>query len=432
LPPLSPADLPNLSAEEAELLTRHFEIFSDTTNKLVSAHQSLQGQIRLLVEELEKKNQQLEAVNKELARKMEETEKVRGFLDRLIGSMQTGMIAFDSQGIPTLLNRSAERLLGWEGAAPTGASDLFEAGSPNPLSPLELGLDSSRSGEIRLRTRAGGTVLARFTAVRIQEPQGNSESEDPGYLFVFEDLSHLRLLEEKVRRSDRLAALGELAAGVAHEMRNPLATMRGFLQLLPSEYEDAEFREECSTRLIREIDRLASLTDELLELSRPIQPEGYATDLEEVLREVLGEQHENLRQAGVNYRCEACPLPRLPLDRGRIKQVILNLVINASQAMPDGGELTCRLSSVREQWGETGEETELARLSIIDTGVGIESRQIDSVFDPFFTTKSQGTGLGLAISHRIVEEHGGAIRVESTVGKGSSFHLFFPLKTAGR
>ena len=95
--------------------------------------------------------------------------------------------------------------------------------------------------------------------------------------------------------------------------------------------------------------------------------------------------------------------------------------------MPEGGDLTCRIEKVREEWGEEGAETELVRLSIQDTGVGIESRQIDSVFDPFYTTKSQGTGLGLAISHRIVEEHGGAIRVESTVGKGTSFHLFFPL-----
>lgn len=409
------------------MLNRHFEIFSDTTNKLVEAHQSLQAQIRVLVEELEKKNQQLESVNKELARKMEETEKVREFLDRLIGSMETGMIAFDSKGVPTLLNRSANRLLGWEGSSPSSSADLFEPGSPNPLAPLEIGTDSARSGEIRLRTRSGQTVLVRFTAVRIQDPQGDSVTEDPGYLFVFEDLSHLRLLEEKVRRSDRLAALGELAAGVAHEMRNPLATMRGFLQLLPTEYEDPEFREECSTRLIREIDRLANLTDELLELSRPIQPEDHSTDLEEVLREVLCEQLDQLEQAQVESQCEATAIPRLPLDRGRIKQVILNLVINALQAMPEGGRLTSRLETVREEWGEDGIETELARLSIIDTGVGIESRQIDSVFDPFYTTKSQGTGLGLAISHRIVEEHGGTIRVESTIGKGTAFHLFFPV-----
>ena len=256
LPPLSASDLPNLSAEEAELLNRHFEIFSDTTNKLVAAHQSLQEQIRVLVEELEKKNQQLESVNRELARKMEETEKVREFLDRLIGSMQTGVIAFDSGGKPTLLNRMAEKLLGWEESLPCTSADLFDPDSSSPLAALEIGSEASRSGEIRLRTREGKAVLVRFTAVRIQDPQGDFSTEDPGYLFVFEDLSHLHLLEEKVRRSDRLAALGELAAGVAHEMRNPLATMRGFLQLLPTEYEDPDFREECSTRLINEIDRL--------------------------------------------------------------------------------------------------------------------------------------------------------------------------------
>jgi len=418
-------DLPKLTPEENRLLAKHFEVFSETTNKLVAAHQHLQGQIKVLMEELERKNEQLEAVNRELARKIREEGEVREFLDRLIDSMHTGLVAVDSEGNLTRMNQAARRLLGWEERKPARIEDLLEKDRASPL--VWDGSHSSdpRSGEARLRKHESGTLLVRYSAVPITDPQRGADSTGVGTLIVFEDLSRLRLLEEKVRRSDRLAALGELAAGVAHEMRNPLATMRGFLQLLPTEYEDAEFREECSTRLIQEIDRLSRLTDDLLELSRPIQLDDLSTDLREVVEEVLADQSEMLRTARIRVVGETQTLPSLPLDRERIKQVLLNLVINARQAMPEGGFMKWRLESRKEIWGE-GEKRPLACLSISDTGAGIESRHMDALFDPFFTTKAHGTGLGLAICHRIVEEHGGFIRVESEKGKGSTFTLYFP------
>jgi two-component system, NtrC family, sensor histidine kinase AtoS len=425
--PLRLGSLPNLSPEENELLAKHFEAFSDTTNKLVAAHQRLQDQIKVLMGELERKNRQLEAVNQELANKIREEEEVRKFLDRLIDSMQTGLVALDPEGNLTRLNQSARSLLGWETDLPTRFEELLENETRNPLNLIVREGESSHSGETRLRKRDGEAVLVRYTAVPLAGAVAGEEPESTGALVVFEDLSQLRLLEEKVRRAGRLAALGELAAGVAHEMRNPLATMRGFLQLLPTEFEDPDFREECSTRLIREIDRLSRLTDELLELSRPIQTEHLETDLQEVLDEVLAENADAIRDADIEVDGEARDVPPLPLDRERIKQVLINLVVNACQAMPEGGELGWRLETREEIWGEEERKTLLARLSISDTGVGIESRAMDSLFDPFFTTKSHGTGLGLAICHRIVEEHGGVIRAESKAGKGSTFTLYFPV-----
>ena len=425
--PLRLGSLPNLSPEESELLARHFEVFSDTTNKLVAAHQRLQDQIKVLMVELERKNRQLEAVNDELANKIREEEEVRKFLDRLIDSMQTGLVALDQHGNLTRLNQSARCLLGWQSDLPTRFEELLETESENPLRLLVREGETSRSGETRLRKRDGDAVLVRYTAVPLAGSIAGEESSGAGVLVVFEDLSQLRLLEEKVRRTGRLAALGELAAGVAHEMRNPLATMRGFLQLLPTEFEDPDFREECSTRLIREIDRLSRLTDDLLELSRPIQTAHLKTDLKKVLEEVLAENADVIRDAGIKVDGDPQDVSPLPLDRERIKQVLINLVVNACQAMPEGGELRWKLDTHEEVWGEEERKTLLACLSISDTGVGIESRAMDSLFDPFFTTKSQGTGLGLAICHRIVEEHGGVIRAESKAGKGSTFTLYFPV-----
>jgi len=423
--PFQAAELPRLSPEEARLFARHFEVFSETTNKLVAAHQHLQAQITILMVELENKNQQLEAVNRELAHKMEETDRVRDFLDRLIDSMQTGLVALDGERRVFRMNRMARALLGWQSGFPTRFEALLAPGSENPL-PLDCS-GRSRSGETRLRKRGGEAALVKYTSVPLAENPSRPKGEPGGVLFVFEDLSQLKLLEEKVRRSNRLAALGELAAGVAHEVRNPLATIRGFLQLLPTEFGDPDFREECSTRLIREIDRLARLTDELLELSRPIRPDPSRTALRTIMEEVLNEQTPFLQEAAISVSGAAEEAPPLPLDQERVKQVLLNLVINARQAMPQGGRLEWRLENCREAWGPNDEPTPSVRLAIIDTGSGIEDRHLESLFDPFFTTKDHGTGLGLAICHRIIEEHGGVIRVASALGRGTTFTLYFPV-----
>ena len=423
---LRPEDMPHLSPEESRLLARHFEIFTETTNKLVAAHQHLQGQVRSLLKELEIKNRELKAVNHELARRMRETEEVKEFLDRVIDSMQTGLVVMDAEGNLTRVNRAARFLLGWGADAPSRIEDLIDT-EIHRINPQDAGLDTpARSGEIRLRTQVGGTILVRFTAVPIAGT-GHTPSEKNGSLIIFEDLSRLRLLEEKVRRANRLTALGELAAGVAHEMRNPLATMRGFLQLLPLEYEDPAFREECSTRLIREIDRLARLTESLLELSRPIRHEDQRIDLASLVKEVLAEQREALQVEQVEVVLDVTQIPLLPLDRDRIKQVLLNLIINARQAMTHPKRLEVHLGTRNEVWGPEDQLTLLAVLSVKDNGKGIESRHLDKIFDPFFTTKDEGTGLGLALCHRITEDHGGVIRVDSVPGKGAAFTLYFPV-----
>lgn len=420
-------DMPHLSAEEARLLRRHFEIFTETTNKLVTAHQNLQQKVRSLLEELEQKNHELESVNSELAHRIRETEQVREFLDRVIDSMHTGLVAIDPEGSVTRINQAARVLLGWGEDSPSHFEELLVQGGQMALRIPSDREGVSRSGEMRLQRRNGETLLVRYSVVPIA-PSGERESDQRGTLFVFEDLSRLRLLEEKVRRANRLTALGELAAGVAHEMRNPLATMRGFLQLLPTEYEDPSFREECSTRLIREIDRLARLTESLLELARPIQPDDYETDLKGLFEEVLSEQHETLQVEEITLRMNLEEIPPLPLDRDRIKQVLLNLIINARQAMKPGGELEVLLETRSEAWGADDQLTLLAALAVRDNGKGIESHHLDQIFDPFFTTRDEGTGLGLALCYRIVEEHGGVIRVESAPGKGSTFTLYFPIR----
>lgn len=249
-----------------------------------------------------------------------------------------------------------------------------------------------------------------------------------GYTGLFTNLSVERLLEEKARRSDRLTALGELAAGVAHEMRNPLTTIRGYLQILPDNKNDEEFLQEFSANLIREIDRLTRLTDNLLNMAKPISPELQVERLSDIVNDVLLFLREKFETGNVTAAVDNDPVPTPVLvDKDRIKQVFINLFVNAIEAMQTGGTIAIRYSIRDETFLEKGEPDTYAVAEVIDDGPGIPSHLLDRLFDPFFTTKDSGTGLGLSLSNRIVEEHKGFLRVDSTPGEGTRFWIFLPL-----
>ena len=226
-----------------------------------------------------------------------------------------------------------------------------------------------------------------------------------------------------------MTALGELAAGVAHEMRNPLTTVRGYLQILPSMKNNPEFLEEFTANVIREIDRLASLTDDMLDMAKPISHDLETYDLSDVACEVIRFLEDRFETAGVrvDIHRESQGGP-VQIDRDRLKQVFINLLLNATEALqPSGGNIEVRLSRSSERLARGEEIRPFAVCRIKDDGPGIPADRLDRLFDPFFTTKPHGTGLGLAVSNRIVEEHGGFLRVESEEGQGAEFSLFLPI-----
>jgi len=334
----------------------------------------------------------------------------------------------DCEGRITTINRAAQQLTGWGEAevlnnrweslvAPDGQGDvaaLVESKSPR------------QNLDLYLLDRQGGRIPVRGTTAPILDEHG----EPLGVILTFIDQSSVRLLEERVRRSGRLAALGELAAGVAHEMRNPLTTIRGFIQIYPEESSDPEFRREFGANVLREIDRLTKLTEDLLNLAKPINMSFEPVDGGELLREVAGFLSEKLEQNRIMTEVNTPPEPiQIPMDRDRIKQVLLNLLFNALEAMPDGGRLRLGLARVRERLESSAREDPFAVFEVSDSGGGIAPEHQERVFDPFFTTKDSGTGLGLAVSHRMVEEHRGFLRVESEAGGGTTFSLLLPLDT---
>ncbi|OGW27483.1 MAG: hypothetical protein A2X56_11100 [Nitrospirae bacterium GWC2_57_13] len=224
--------------------------------------------------------------------------------------------------------------------------------------------------------------------------------------------------EEQLRRSERLSALGELSASIAHEIRNPLGSIRGAAEILKDDYPPDAAKYEFIEILLKETERLNAIVQEVLGFARPRKPEFRPADVNEVVESVLVLTAHAARKAGVSVEKRLDRSIGLrSIDADLVKQAFLNLVLNAVQAMPGGGVLA--VASALQQ-GEIA-------VKISDTGQGISDEDRKRLFSPFFTTREGGTGLGLAITHRIIESHRGRIEVESTPGKGTTFIVRIPI-----
>ena len=224
--------------------------------------------------------------------------------------------------------------------------------------------------------------------------------------------------EEQLRRADRLSALGELSAGMAHEIRNPLGSIKGAVEILKDDYSPEEAKYEFIQILLKETDRLNQILQEFLGFARPKQPEFHQADVNEALESVLMLTAQEARKTGVQVQRQLDPsIGKRSLDAGLLKQAFLNMVLNAIQAMPKGGTLTV----------ESGIRNGHLEVKIQDTGPGISDENRRKLFSPFFTTKKNGTGLGLAIAYRIIENHRGTIDVSSAPDKGATFTVRIPV-----
>jgi signal transduction histidine kinase len=244
-------------------------------------------------------------------------------------------------------------------------------------------------------------------------------------LLIYEDLHQSQTL---MRRTDRLRSLETIAGGFAHEIRNPLTSIKTFIQLAPERKDDAEFMRDFSRTVLDDVHRIERLIQEILDYARYMEPKLTEEDLNEVVSSCLYFIDVNARYREIKIEKElASELPRAMLDRQQIKQVLLNLFLNAMDAMGEqGGTLRVRTSRLVKHEGDVW-----LQIVVEDTGCGIPAENLDRVFDPFFTTKhesgeNEGTGLGLAIAHQIIREHRGDIHVRSVEGVGTTFHINLP------
>jgi signal transduction histidine kinase len=245
-----------------------------------------------------------------------------------------------------------------------------------------------------------------------------------GAVLVINDHTAIERLQNQVRQADRLASIGTLASGMAHEIKNPLTALKTFTQLLPKRYNDAEFRQDFSTLVGSEIGRIERIVNELLAFARPaplmIEPVKMHEIVDGAVR-LVGPQASRLNVSVHKALCASND--QIAADKDRLQQVLLNLLLNALQASEPGDSV--ELST--EIQNGASEPEPVIRIDVRDTGSGIPKETLPHIFDPFFTTKSEGTGLGLSVSYNIIAEHGGRMEVQSELGKGTCFSIYLPL-----
>jgi signal transduction histidine kinase len=350
--------------------------------------------------------------------------------DMLLDNLVTGVVAADAGGRITVCNREARRILGL--LAPAAAPGCLAAEVlPEPLAEaLQQCLTAAvgvRDSPTLLRPRTPVELPIRYgTAVLT-----GSADRPLGGLLVLQDVSALRRLEEQVRRSDRLASLGTLAAGMAHEIKNPLVSLKTFVQLLPERYDDPEFRTIFTPLLGTEVSRIDAVVTQLLGFARPVKTKLVLTPVHAAIEASLRLVAQQIKSKNLELvqRCQAAADEVLG-DEHLLSQVFVNLLLNGIDATPAGGTLTV-VTRLTERplsaWRAGQEASAWIEVQVRDTGPGITAEDRPRVFDPFFTTKPNGTGLGLSVTYGIVCDHQGCIDVESEPGQGACFRVSLPL-----
>jgi two-component system sensor histidine kinase HydH len=365
------------------------------------------------------------------------------------------------------LSRFTEGILRTLGSAVVAVADDGRVTFVNPAAEQLLGLPASRLmnrpvDEI-LVTRGGGSLIVdtplpdatgevdlvlsdgRLVTVEVRLSLQESEEGQRGLVAILTDRTDLKRAEQEARRKERLASLGELSAGIAHEIRNPLTGIGASAQLLRSRLSGDDDHVRLADLILGEVARLDRIVENVLQFARPTQPTLRPASVRECMEKAITLVTEEAAEAGVRVETASDPdIPRVWIDPDQIEQVLLNLMKNALQAMEGGaGTLKMVLRKVsrrpymRRQTGRREEDQgrlgggevplqDWVEIEVTDSGHGMESEDLDRIFNPFYTTRKQGTGLGLSITQAIVQEHGGMISVSSQPGEGTTILVDLP------
>ncbi len=354
------------------------------------------------------------------------------FHHNILQSMHSGLFTTDLQGKITSYNHAAELITGYALSEVYGRdiNELFP--EVDKMQFIHSSSDAWRfvsRVETTMHTKDNSTVYLGLSI----SPLLDNTTKVSGLIGIFQDLTELKDMEEQVARADRLAAIGQLAAGVAHEIRNPLASISGSIQMLKTESSLSEENKALMDIIIRESQRLDHILTDFLLYARPRNMTFAKSDLlHEVIVSTIGllKQDHRFPKDRISLTIDSAPnVPKVVCDVQQLQQVFWNLLLNAVQAMPDGGSLTIRTRVEKiEEWELEPQHPDYAAVvSICDTGKGMDEDEVHHIFHPFYTTKQNGTGLGLAIVHSIINNHHGTIRVKSAPDEGTTIDLILPL-----
>lgn len=379
---------------------------------------------------------ELQKKKKELIQKQADYNQLETFNQNIIQSLDSGLLTIGLDGKINFLNRTAEKILNRKGEELKNVSiyDLFpkinEAIEEGKRKTSDPSSDYQRY-QAFLTNYEGKKLYLGFSISPLTDPEGSLI----GHTLIFQDITRIKEMEDQMKRGDKMAAIGLLAAGMAHEIRNPLASLSGSIQMLKSELVLDEYQQRLMEITIRESERLNGLITDFLLFAQPPQTNKMPWEIWKIIEETI----ELFTQSppfheGIHIKRPSLRDPiQVMIDPKQMKQVFWNLLINAGQAMSDGGEISIDLEKGNEAFGEANlplptqrAGREWVKISITDSGEGIPSQEKEKIFEPFFTTKERGTGLGLSIVHKIVENHNGVIKVKSEVGTGTTFTILLP------
>ena len=339
--------------------------------------------------------------------------RVKAFSDNVIENMPSGLITINLNHEITSMNKTAKKILGKDltRSLPQLTVLIEKQEISKEIISQEVNLVVSQN-QIEEKT-----IGLDITASPIRD----SENQITGFLLLFKDLTQIKKLKKQVETNRRLAAIGKFAAGVAHEIRNPLSSIKGFATYLGRRYEENSSDKKTADIMVKEVERINRSITQLLEFAKPMSVENKPVDVNDIIAHSLQLVHHDIVRKKIHTKIDVnLETPLINTDSQKMNQVLLNLYINAIQAMEENGKLTIRVSKK--------EQTSAIEIVIKDNGSGIEEDTLDLIFDPYFTTKPTGTGLGLSIVHTILENLGGSLKVQSTKGIGSCFTVKLPVR----
>lgn len=374
--------------------------------------------------------EQLQRADQSLREKEQGLTRLQAFHENIVHSISSGVFTADATGCITSFNPAAQEAIGYSIAHVSGRQwrEVFNW-HPNQQfdEQFSRALSATTRFEVECKRADGNRLILGMTLSPLHE-----QGKQTGLVGVFKDLTEIRELEEEMRRKEWLASLGEMSAGMAHEIRNPLGALAGAMQMLRKDAVEDETNRRLMDIAIREATRLDSIITEFLQYARPPALNLAEHDLNKVLAETLDlVQHEARTRSKIKIVTSLATGALVALvDQDQLRQVFWNMATNAFEAMPDGGQLTISTSCRHVDVG--GRKGDVIEVAFQDTGEGIPTQNLDKIFLPFFTTKKEGSGLGLAAVHRIVDLHGGWIKVESRERQGSRFVVCMPCSGGDR
>jgi PAS domain S-box-containing protein len=401
-----------IAGDQYLFLQKSFHEFTQATERLQNAFANLE-------QKFEEINRELELKNEELRQTIAEKEKVKNYLRNILESLTNGVVVTDLAGRITSLNRCAEAFLGTSqdhviGTHIRGLFDDVDVSDWRTFPHTEYLADAGTKIHIKDR------IMEVFVS-----PMKTEQNDIIGTVFILRDITRIEKLEEMAKRTEKLAAMGEMAANIAHEIRNPLGSIELFASLLMKDLKNEKYQGRLS-HIITSVKNMDNKISNLLLFTTQKNPVLRVINLHRIMDEVIHFSDPIVKQEGITLSVRYAKVePRVMGDEEMLKQVFLNILLNSIQAMIDGGALDIETIASHEQdEGSTGDGNVEIRIS--DTGVGIPKEDLKRIFDPFFSTRERGSGLGLAIVHNIIHVHGGSIDVESREKRGTIFSIVLP------